>query len=56
MGSPRDHRTLSKIVDRSTGPTFVREELVQEPIEEAEDETFANILMAANDEWKLLAP
>ena len=50
VGSPRAHRTLSRTTDRSTRPTFVREEPVQEPTEEVEDGTFANILMAANDE------
>ena len=48
--SPRAHRTLSKIADRPTHPTFVREELVQEPMEEVEDEKFVDILMATNDE------
>ena len=56
MGSPRDHRTLSRKTNRPTHPTFVREEPIQEPAEEAEDETFVDILMAANDEWELLAP
>ena len=50
VGTPRTHRTLSRIVDRSTRPTFVREEPIQETIEEVEDKTFADILMAANDE------
>ena len=31
-------------------PTFVREEPVQELTKEVEDETFVDILMAANDE------
>lgn len=56
VGSPRAHRTLSRTANRPTHPTFVREELVQEPTEEAEDGTFVDILMAANDEWELLSP
>ena len=39
-----------------THPTFFRAEPIQEPIEEVEDETFAYILMAANDEWELVVP
>ena len=53
VGSPR---TLSRTTDKPTHPTFVREELVQERMEEVEDEIFADILMAANDEWELLVP
>ena len=56
MESLRDLRTLSRIVDRPTHPTFVRDKLVQELAEEAEDGTFADILMVANDEWELLTP
>ena len=56
MGLPRAHKTLFEIKDRPTCPTFVREEPIQEPMEEVEDETFADILMAANDEWELLVP
>ena len=56
VGSLRAHRTLSRIVDKSTRPTFVRKEIVQEPMEEVEDETFVDILMATNDEWELLVP
>ena len=50
MGLLRAHRTLSRTIDRPTRPTFVREEPIQEPMEEFEDETFADILMATNDE------
>ena len=50
MRSPRAHKALSKIEDRLTHPNFVREEPLQEPIEEVGDETFVDILLAANDE------
>ena len=50
VGSPRAHRTVPKIVDRPTHPTFVRGEPIQKPMEKVKDETFADILMAANDE------
>ena len=56
MESPRAHRTLSRTIDSPTCPTFVREKLVQEPMDEVEDETFVDILMAKNVEWELLAP
>ena len=55
MRSPRAHRTLSRIIDRPEHPTFVREELVHEPIKEAKNGSFVDILMATNDEWELLA-
>ena len=54
MGSPRAHRSLSRIVDRPTHSTFVRKEPIQELAEEAEDGTFADILIATNDEGELL--
>ena len=50
VGSPRVHRTLSRTADRPTCPTFVKEEPIQELAEEAKDGTFADILIAANDE------
>ena len=50
MESPRTYITLSRIADRPTHPTFAREEPIQEPMEEVEDETFTDILMVANDE------
>ena len=56
MGSPKAHRSLYTIIDRPTHHTFVREKWVQERMEKVEDETFANILMDANDEWELLVP
>ena len=51
VGSPRAHRILSRTVDRPIRPTFVREEPVHEPAKEVENDTFADILLAANDEW-----
>ena len=49
VGSPRAHRTLSRTTNMPTHPTFVKEEPIQEPTNEVEDETFADILMTAND-------
>ena len=51
LGSPRVHRTPSRIANRPIRPTFLREEhVVEENVEDVEEPTFADVYMAAHDE------
>lgn len=52
-GSRRAPRTVSRTADRPTRPTFVRQEHDEAIADEEPEEVFADILMAANDEWEL---
>lgn len=55
IGSQRAQTTQSRTADRPTRPTFFEPKEV--PVEEvAADPIFVDTLMAANEEWELLAP
>ena len=54
-GSQHGKRTQSRIADRSTHPTFLRE-VTEEAVEDDMMEDFQDDLLARNVEWQALPP